>query len=217
MDPKKINWEFLKSKDYMHWRETLYKETMVLLNAMAAHKRELSEINDVGSYHKVFEPKEGEADIYQQMKDSYKAEGKVPEDWISKGNYPGIWTCLFNPNNAFSFTIKPVMHMMTFEFNDGYHVFDGMLQEHQEMWSQYEKNKASKVENSWSNMSNSGNSSLEKRLGQHHLPSHKGFYEENKFGAVAGYSDYMSLVIMLPEAVKNVTFFDIEFNIGTEK
>ena len=39
-------------------------------------------------------------------------------------------------------------------------------------------------------------------------PSHKGFYEDNKFGALIGYSDYISPVIVLTDAIEKIEFLE---------
>ena len=52
--------------------------------------------------------------------------------------------------------------------------------------------------------------SLAARLKLHTLPHQKRFFQDNNFGAAIGYSDYVSAVILLEDAVESVEFLRVE-------
>jgi len=50
---------------------------------------------------------------------------------------------------------------------------------------------------------------LEKRMRRFGFPSHKRFFEENNFGVLIGYSDYISGVIVLEKSIEKVEFLKL--------
>ena len=184
-----------------HWhRDELYRRTLAELRKSV----ELADLNDLGVYHKVHE-----FPHFEQMVRDWIELQQVPDFWISKGRWPGIWSALFEPEYTFSLATLPA-HIVRFRFNPGYYLFDGQNEEHQEMfdnWSGRGKR------NSWTKAYNSRNESLADRLksgGQLPLPHHKRFYSDNKFGAAIGYSDYVSPVILLEDSVNRVEFMRLD-------
>lgn len=198
MNPKIINWLELKEKDYLRWKDTLIEKTLALLKSSGM--LELTQLNEIGCFHRV---RDGQ--LYEKMKQESETSEAISETWISKGDYPGIWTALFDPYNTFSFSIG-TPHIIRFYFKDGFYLYDKYSGEHQRMWEGWRSKGDS---NPWSELLNDSGVSLEERMRTQGLPHQRQFYTENRFGAVIGYSDYISVIIILPESVKRVEFFDL--------
>jgi hypothetical protein len=194
---RNTDWTELKTH-YMEWRAELYKATQELLTS--SDRIELANYNDKGYFHHVRDVK-----LFEQMQALYEKEKSVPDEWISKGNFPGIWTAMFDPQNTFSIASLPVC-IARFHFKEGYSIYDKFNPMHKELWESWDK----KSKDLWNLLRNDSKDSLEKRMKSYGYPHLKGFYEENKFGAVIGYSDYISPVIVLGSSISKVEFFKIK-------
>ncbi|MFH1369780.1 MAG: hypothetical protein ABII09_00595 [Planctomycetota bacterium] len=180
---------------YLGWKSNLGRLTMELM--AASGRVELSAYNEEGYFHHV--PGTGH---FEEMRAFWEREGRVPEEWVGKGRWPGIWTAMFHPCNTYSMAHEPV-HVVRFYFKDGYYVYDGGNTGHRRLWKGWSGWGA---ENRWRALKNDEGSSLEGRMRNHGLPSHKWFYESNRFGAALGYEDYVSPVIVLESCVSDVEF-----------
>lgn len=196
IDGKDMDWPRLK-ENYRTWRFALFKKTLGTLSS--SEMLELSQLNDIGYYHNVRSSK-----AFTKMRTEMNGTGAVPENWIYEKGEPGIWTALFDPCNTYSISSEPP-HIMQFYFKDGFYLFDLDSSKHQELWASWQANGTS---NPWSTLLNGGTSSLEERMKSQGFPDHKAFYKEHNFGATIGYSDYISAVVVLPEAVEKVVFLD---------
>jgi len=192
------DWTALKVESYSRWRSTLWQKTMALLKSTAFSKSELASLNEVGVFHHV-----RDKELFNKMRNEYMEKDKVPSSWISKGNFPGIWTALFNPHNTYSIAFaEPAL--MRLYFKEGLYLYDSNDQEHVQLWQEWSGRDA---ENPWTGKRNSHGSSLAERMQFFDLPHHRDFYKENQLAAVIGYSDYISLVIVDEEAIGKVEFF----------
>ena len=195
-----INWPELQVKQPPLWRTELPRRTIEVLSGSGDVY--LAKHNEAGYFHNVFD-----AQYYGQMKDDWEALGKVPPEWILKGNRPGIWTAMFHPCNTCSRWENPLL-IVRFYFKEGYKIFDRENETHQQL----EQSWVGSNPNPWKDALNSHGRSLEQRLGSLFVSppvsSHKKFYEDHKFGAIIGYSDYISAVILLEDAVEKVEFFE---------
>lgn len=196
MEISDINWPELKIGGLV-WRKKLWTESQKLLTSLNLF--ELSEYNHMGYFHRVFNQSE-----FKRMQQEWEELGRVPPKWVSKGNFPGIWTALFDPCNTFSFSALPVMTVRFF-FRKGYFIFDSSNRLHKELLKRWKKENESK-ENPWQKIVDGKGQSLEEKMNLHGLPSHKGFFEDNDFGASIGYSDYISVVIVLEDSIQMVKF-----------
>lgn len=192
-----IDWNALKNGNYLEWRSLLREETSKLLRGSGEF--ELSMHNQSGYYHKVNGIEE-----FRSMRDRWDKERKVPQDWITKGNFPGIWTAMFNPNNTFSYATMPI-GIVRFYFKEGFFLYDSEKVEHTKLLEEWHE----EGENPWKSAQNERGRSLENRLIDSGLPSSKNFYVANNFGAVVGYSDYISVVILLENSISNVEFISL--------
>lgn len=195
MKHKHINWTRLKKKNYNLWRGILGKQTLAMLKSSSM--LELSQLNEIGCFHGI--PKK---ETFEIMKQEYEKEKGIPETWISKGNWPGIWVALFDPENVASYSSR-LSHIIRFYFKDKFYLYDIYSKKHQKVW---EDEKGIDDSDPWSKLLNEEGLSLEERMKRLSFPYHKNFYQQNKFGAVIGYSDYISVVITLPESVEKVEF-----------
>lgn len=210
MDYLNIDWLALKGQDYMKWRQTLAEATIKLFTCSSQVC--LSEYNKQGYFHKV-----RDSTHFEQMKDDWQMNGKVPSNWIAKGTWPGIWTALFNEHNTYSFGSSSLNNMRVY-FKDNYFIYDGKNMEHQDLWQRWSAKNLSlfsfkKPENLWKKLCNEQGDSLEERMKRGFylpFPHHKKFYEDHKFGAAIGYSDYIAAVVMLEDAVERVEFLDVK-------
>jgi hypothetical protein len=198
---KEINWTELKL-DYSRWRSKLYKLTKELLTG--SDRIELSNYNEKGYFHHVRNP-----EYFEQMKMFWEKERTIPEEWISKGNFFGIWTAMFNPHNTYSFAQLPI-HIVRFYFKDGFFIYDKENKNHKGLSDSW-NNKNRK--NLWKTLRNENGDTLEERMKIHGYPSHKDFYEDNSFSAVVGYSDYISPVIVLGNAINKIEFLEEELTL----
>lgn len=206
-----LDWAKLK-EDLPVWKEALAKETLQTLKTTAASKAPLASLNSLGIYHKTGSHAHG-----QSMIDEYTTKRYVPPAWIIKDPFPGIWCALFNRVNAYSFESKPFV--LQFTFKADYFVFDPFSEEHQKMWATWQSVSGNLDKtNSWAETRSGLGPSLASRMAKGSfigdiclypaMPHHIAFYEENRFGAVIGYSEYISITIILPECVESVTKAD---------
>lgn len=193
-----INWVELKS-DYSGWREELYGLTKELLTS--SDRFELSKYNEEGYFHHV-----SSSEQFRQMRVYWDGEKRVPEEWIAKGSFPGIWTAMFDSHNTYSWAPTPIC-VLRFFFREGFLIYDVMNPKHRNILSSWKSNDR---KNPWGDLKNDSGKSLEQRMRSNGLPSHKCFFEDNNFGAVIGYSDYVSPVIVLEESIENVRFLEID-------
>lgn len=197
MKQVKINWTELK-RDYLTWREELYRITKELLTS--SDRVELSKYNNDGYFHHVSETKH-----FRLMQEDYERNKRVPEEWLSKGNHPGIWTAMFNPHNTYSRAHLPIQ-IIRFYFKDGFFVYDRENPNHEKLLASWNGRGR---KNPWKTLRNNQGLSLGERMESHEYPSHKGFYIDNKFGALIGYSDYISPVIVLEDAIEKIEFLEL--------
>ena len=197
---KKIDWIKIKQDSYTKWRDLLYAETKQVLTSSIGTP--LAQLNDIGFFHKV-----GKEEHLQKMIQDWNKFGKVRKDWIVKGYFPGIWTALFNQYNTFSISSGSI-YFIRFYFKNNYFIFDGMNDDHKLLWELW---KGKQDVNTWDNMLNEKKESLTQRLKVGFympFPYHKKFYEDHSFGAAIGYSDYISAVILLENAIESVVFLE---------
>lgn len=198
MVTQNINWIELKRENYLKWRSILWRETAKLLTG--PKKVDLSRYNELGYFHKLSSREE-----FEMMRREWERSKSIPEEWIGKGIFPGIWTAMFSPFNTFSISTLPVP-IMRFHFKKGYFILDRLNESHQALFLEWLK-KNKETENPWKNLINSKKESLEERLRINEYPYHKKFFEDNNFGAIVGYSDYIAVVIVLEESIKEAEFF----------
>jgi enolase len=196
-----VNWLALKEKNSLAWRVKLYQKTLEYLKAA----NDLSDFNDAGCFHWVEEQA-----YFEDMRKDIEKTGAVPGKWISKGHSPGIWTALFSPHNTFNQKKANTPFLVCrFYFKEGYSIYDLENKVHEEHWQSW---KGKESQNEWADAMNAQGDSLSlriKRIFTEELPHHKKFFEEKKFGAAIGYSDYASLVILLEDCIKSVEFLDL--------
>ena len=197
MKSEMTNWLELKI-DYLKWRSKLYRLTKELLTS--SDRFELSQHNEEGYFHHVSNPEH-----FKQMYADWEREKRIPEEWVLKGNFPGIWTAMFSPHNTYSFAHLPI-RIIRFYFKDGFFIYDRENPNHEKLLASWNGRGR---KNPWKNLRNARGVSLEKRMKSDEYPSHKGFYEDNRFGALIGYSDYISPVIVLEDAVETIEFLEI--------
>lgn len=196
MEGSNINWPELQTGGF-GWRDRLWVESLRLLTG--SDPFELSRYNNVGYFHRVRSQSE-----FRRMRQTWRQLKSVPPEWIGKGTYPGIWTALFDPCNTISFARPPIM-IVRFYFRQGYFIFDIENQRHRELldkWTRENKDR----ENPWQEIKDGQGQSLKNKTRLHRFPSHKGFFEDNNFGALIGYYDYISVVIVLEGSIQEVEF-----------
>ena len=204
MEPSSINWPRLK-KDYLKWRDRLRLETQKILTS--SEKVELSEYNHLGFFHKL----DGYGFRIRRRK-WYRLK-KMPQEWISVGQYPGLWIAMFNPLNTFSRTIEETIWIMRFYFHPGYFIFDAQNPFHQSLFNKWlEKNE--NISDPWGELKNQEGRSLKERMMLHQYPYHKKFFEEHNFGAFIGYSDYICVVIVLEDSIQDIKFLTLKIGGG---
>ncbi|MFH1473515.1 MAG: hypothetical protein ABIE55_01340 [Candidatus Aenigmatarchaeota archaeon] len=201
MNYKEINWSELRKKS-MQWKPTLNKLTRELLTS--SDKAELSKYNNDGYFHyvRIIEENNNSTEIFEKMKMFWEKEKRVPEEWISIRSLPGIWTAMFSPENTYS-SAQPPIHILRFYFKDGFFVYDNENPRHRKISKSW---KTGGRKNPWKNSENIHGNSMEKRMKGNKYPSHKCFYEDNSIGAIIGYHDYISPVIVLEDSVEKVEF-----------
>ncbi len=194
-----INWPELKGKDYLKWRSDLWKMTQKIL--MSSNNVELSQNNEVGYFHKV-----PGAEDFKRMQLEWENTKRVPQEWISRGHFPGIWLAMFSPHNTYSIKSHgSSIQIIRFYFKRGYLIFDRENPSHNEILKNWlEKNVV--IDNPWDILVNSYVESLRERMGLHGYPFFKKFFEDNHFGAFVGYSDYLATVIALEDSIDKVEF-----------
>lgn len=191
-----INWHDLKSRDFERWKYELYGETEKLLKS--SDRVELASYNDIGYYHNFKGP-----DFYAKAKETWGRKPGAISKRICSGWYPGIWTVMFDQVNSHSPPERP--HAVRITFREGFSVYDRQNQVHKEMAGYWNPDQR---ENPWEDVSDVWGWNFARKMELHQYPSHKSFYEENKIGAVIGYSDFISPVIILEEAVDKVEFLE---------
>jgi hypothetical protein len=190
-----MDWHALKVNNPISWYRLLAEETSKTL-ALA----DLSALNEIGCYHLV-----RNYNHFSKMQAEWGKTKTVPAHWISKGLWPGIWTALFSPENTFSRS-RGQVNIVKFLFMPGYRIFDANNPKHMESWLQWP---GRDMGNPWKDLKNDRQMSLEQRMDSGYylpMPNHRKFYEQNKFGAAIGYSDYVSAVILLEESVLSAEF-----------
>lgn len=197
MDVKAIDWKKLAIRNYTAWRDISNQKTLEVLTRSSM--LDLSTLNDIGCFHK-----EKEENILTTMKEDYEQYGTIPTEWFYQRYWPGIWAALFDPVNCSSQAYEGTKVIRMY-FNKGFYIYDKLSTEHKNKW---EKWGAKGSKNQWSSLINPQGISLERRLKNHDLPHHKKFFEEYKFGAAIGYSDYISVVVLLPKAVQRIQFLN---------
>ena len=201
MEINNVNWPELKERDYLKWRSNLWKKTQKILTSV--DRVELSQYNEFGFFHRV-----SNQDDFGRMQQEWQELKRVPQEWIGRGAYPGIWTAIFSPRNTFSIATPPIL-IVRFFFKKGYIIFDAKSPYHKkllEMW--LKKNET--IENPWGNLRNFRGESLKERMEFHGYPPFKKFFEDNHFGALIGYSDYLAVVIILEDSIQEVEFLTLE-------
>jgi len=199
----KIDWFAIRNGP--NFQDILNRETLEVLTATP--NLELVTLNEIGCYHSVGASDTQMDRVYQAMKDEYTTLHKVPESWIYKGVFPGIWTVLFDP---IIMVQDREIHMIRFFFREGYYLFDRRSKDHCKLISKWGDQGR---ENPWQEMRDyTYKAPLSTRMYQHDLPGHKQFYVDNNFGAViGGYSKRscrIAPVIVLSDAVEKVEFFN---------
>ncbi|MBS0635229.1 MAG: hypothetical protein JSR37_07180 [Verrucomicrobia bacterium] len=198
-----INWQELK-KSYDVWRGQLFETTEKVLKEAAATFSDLTSLNQIGVYHKL-NPEYG-----KRILEKYKVSKEIPQEWPYLGKWIGIWCALFDPHNTYSITSD--LFVMQITFKEGYRIFDSQNPDHCKLWETWESAHADKP-NEWKDAKNDKGESMQVRAAGFSLggltlspkiPPHVEFYRENKFGCAVGYSDYMALMILLPECVQHV-------------
>jgi len=194
---RQADWATLNWKDELKRQSKLRKETSKLLRSSG--EVELSEYNQTGYYHKVNSMEE-----FRNMRNYWDAERRVPQDWITKGNWPGILTAMFDPNNTFSIARKPI-GIVRFYFKDGFFLYNPEKAKHRRLLEEWHED----GNNPWKSAKNERGRTLESRLISLRLPSSKNFCIAHNFGAAIGESDYISVVILLENSISNVEFIEL--------
>lgn len=196
---ERINWRKLRKRSPYGWQTELNRATKELFTA--SDFVELSQYNELGYFHRV----DGEEHL-KQLKQDWEQLGRVPQEWISKGSFPGIWTAMFDPHNTYSHWHGPIF-FVRFYFKPEYFIYDNLNTKHTRMFKEWNgKNK----KNPWKKLKNNIGMPLDENMKFREWPSHKGFFEDNKFGALLAYSDYFSPVIMLEDSVEGIEFLETE-------
>lgn len=189
-----IDWPVVKSMDFEKWKYELYCETEKVLKNTGMP--ELSSYNELGYYHNVKNPGR-----YAQAKETWTKDKKAISERICAGSYPGIWTSMFHPCNTHNLVEKPNVIMFTFRNN--FFIYDRQNPAHREIAVSWDPQG---MENPWEQARDRWGWNFARKMELSQYPSHKSFYEDNNIGAVIGYSDYMSPVIILEEAIEKVEF-----------
>jgi hypothetical protein len=205
-----LNWLEIR-RTRPDWRDILYSESLRVLEARASCFESLSTLHAHGVYHKI------ERKYALPLMKAYLETKQVPKDWMSAGFHPGVWCALFNPHNTYSMASDLFVLKITFKAD--YRVFDPENAEHRKIWSVWITSKENQEKtNRWTEEKNSSGSSLSTRLKDGMVfpfctpplvlspavPYHAKFYEEHRFGAFVGRSDYMGLVVVLTECIEKL-------------
>lgn len=194
-----MDWSKIK-KNNLEWRKMLWNETTNTLQLMAKNKVDMTELNSIGVFHKI-------RIAENEMKKEYLSKKNVPHNWIIKGNFPGIWCALFDAKNTYSYDYDPPIIKLNFKPN--FQIFDLRFEEHILMWNKWKENPDNLSKpNLWHNDVNYNNISFKDRIPMLDVkhPYHLEFFKEYNFGAVIGYNDYISLVIIQEDVIENVEF-----------
>ncbi|KAH0829903.1 hypothetical protein AYO21_09261 [Fonsecaea monophora] len=176
--------------DYDEFRDTLYEVTRECLKEMAKDEVDLAELNNVGVFHK-FDEKAG--NVYQD----FGADKSMPDDWIYRGSFPGIWCALKSPNNTYTIALVGTK-IGQFKFNTGFKIYDPQSTTHMEKWEIWKSRAENSAKhNPWDDAENTDGLTMSTRVGLYLADANDfNFYLENGYGAVVGYTDYVSLVIV---------------------
>ena len=202
MNMEQINWMELKRTNYLEWGEELRRRTLELLTVH--DDTYLAQFNQCGYFHRV-----RDRGHFEQMRKDWERFGRVPEEWIYKGKWPGIWAAMFDPHNTYSHSGDLFLYVARFSFKDGFRIYKVANPKHRNQWETWD---AKDRPNPWEHTLNERRQSLKQRMENDlcsPLPSHKKFFEDHKFGVVMGYSDYVSPIITLEDSVENVEFLDL--------
>ena len=191
---KNIDWNERK-KLFLGWRNELNRLTRELMTSSG--RIQLSDYNDDGYYHHVQSQKH-----FDDMKSCYEKNGNVPQSWFYKGRFPGIWISMFDPCNTYTIAYEP-LHFVRLYFKDDFSIFDKENTAHKRRWKDWG---GWRIDNMWSRQRNGEGVSMESRMRGQGVPSHKWFYEANRFGAFLGYNDYISPVAVLEDSIEKVEF-----------
>lgn len=199
MEINNINWPELKEKDYLTWRSNLWIETQKILTSY--NRVELSQYNELGYFHKIHNH-----DEFKRRQREWQELKRVPQEWIGIGAYPGIWTAMFSPHNTFSLATPPIL-IARFYFKKGYFVFDVKNPSHKEILKVWlRKRETEIIDNPWKKIRNFRGECLEEIMKLYNYPYSKKFFEDNCFGVLVGYSDYIAVVIVLEDSIQEVEF-----------
>lgn len=164
----------------------------------------LSEFNTNVFFHKVHRKQHFEA-----MRNQWDAVKKVTMDWISKGYWPGIWTAMDSPHHTYTISEAPI-YIIRFYFKSFYYAFDPFCEVHQKFWERWASRNQNKS-NVWNKTRDSQGKTLKDKTEWRKWPFHFQFYQDFKIGAVIGYEDFISPVIVNPEGIDRVEFIEISF------
>ncbi|MFH0929064.1 MAG: hypothetical protein V1818_01760 [Candidatus Aenigmatarchaeota archaeon] len=194
-----IDWKDQK-RHIATWQKMLCMATEKLLTSSSNF--ELSSQNEAGYFYRV-----RNSDGYEQMKTVWKNQGKVPEEWMTRDNYPGMQTAMFDPVNTFASSIMPVMVLRLY-FKDGYMIFDRLNKDHKKLSESW---KGDGKPNSWDVLKDR-EYSMKSKIESNFYPSHKKFFEENSFGGIVGYpvvgyhDAFVSPVAVLEDSIERIDF-----------
>ena len=162
---------------------------------------ELALYNQEGYFHRVSERKH-----FEQMRAEWEAEGRASPDWISRGMTGGIWAAMFDRAGTYRLIAEMPILITRFHFRGGYSLYDTLNPRHHALWKGWNGNNKP---NPWDNLHGAHGLKLSERIRMCGSPTHKLFYEEQKLGAIIGYFDYASVVIVLEDAIANIEFSEI--------
>ena len=195
-----INWQELKTSS-SNWHSELYTTTEKVLTEAATKFSDLSSLNPLGVFHKI------PADYGKAVMDKYRVSKQIPKEWPSLGKWPGIWCALFDPHNTYSMASD--LFIIKMSFKQGYRIFDSANPDHCTLWTEWKSTHVNR-HNEWAEAKNDKGISMKERAAgfmfglSPKIPNHIEFYRDNMFGCTVGYSDYMALMVLLPECVQHV-------------
>lgn len=184
-------WKDFKLRNYQDFRMELYERMIISLTC-----QKFSELNEIGIFHNVKDKM-----YWNQMK--IDAESGNYSSWISKGVFFGIWTTLFSPETSFTFVTNPIQYMIRFRIMADYCIYNPNDPLHVALWNQFMQSPDFRLPNSWENPQR-----LAERLKDNHYPFHSIFFEKYHIAGLIGYSDYVSFVLLNPNAIAKTDFFE---------
>jgi hypothetical protein len=197
-----LSWSEIKEIGYPFWRNLLDQRTQSILTS--SNRVQLSDYNNEGYFHLV-----QNKNNYEQMKNDWQEHERVPQQWMNKGRYGGLWVAMFDEVNTYSHIINSGK-TIRFYFKDGYSIFDKMNKKHLNLENTGRLSTLKKLfqGNRWDQLKDGRGIKFSEKIKNLGCPGNKGFYKKNKFGAVIGYRNYVSPVIVLEDSVKSVEFLD---------